>query len=93
VRKSAPIVALYWLLNLLFTYLRTQSFRAAKPHGLKQPKSDVLDEAGLRVWPYWFISDVFPTLTTEEERKRRRDQKNSGKITPENTKDKGGEKV
>jgi hypothetical protein len=42
----------------------------------------------LRVWPYWFISDVFPTLTTEEERKRRRDQKNSGKISPEKTEDK-----
>lgn len=31
VRKSAPIVALYWLLNFLFTY--------------------------------WFIRDVFPTLS------------------------------
>lgn len=34
VRKSAPIVALYWLLNFLFTY--------------------------------WFMREVFPTLTTKD---------------------------
>lgn len=34
VRKSAPIVALYWLLNFLFTY--------------------------------WFMREVFPTLTTQD---------------------------
>ena len=47
VRKSAPMVALYWEVNFLFTY--------------------------------WFISDVFPTLSERErereERKRERERK------------------
>ncbi len=67
VRKSAPMVALYWLLNFLFTYLA----QAPRERGAT---CSVVPETGAAArWrgparrraarrAHWFISDVFPTL-------------------------------
>jgi hypothetical protein len=70
VRKSAPMVALYALLNFLFTYLWHRHVTSSTPVNTRCPRmcrgrsSEVKrdDQAGRGEAPYWFMSEVLPTL-------------------------------
>lgn len=58
VRKSAPIVALYWLLNFLFTYLRARGAEG----GQAPARARAWGRAARgRLVTHWFIRLVLPT--------------------------------
>lgn len=69
VKKSAPMVALYWLLNLRFTYLNAECkdnhiFKSnfMQKQAQTHTQDHILNRKESNFLGYWFIKEVFPTL-------------------------------